>query len=395
MNRARPWILWYVFASAFLAIGSLPVALSGHLAGVLLVPPALVPLARTVLLASPFLACWVALRNAPGSARERRIAWAFSLACAGFCEVLHYWITDTGHYFPTAQFADNTGWQLWVHSAVLRLSPWFEPHSYRFLPDSIVALFQAFTGDFAFARTAYRLLFNSLLFATIFRYSRIYLAPVSAVAVMLVIVLLYPVSILRYAGQLADPLSHLSFAVCLYCLAAGYGPGFGPSLVVGIFAKESVVVMALCRAFQGGSCLRSAARALGYLVAALAAAVAIRLRVNHGHLAYHAISGTGFQQARYNLDAWADWVPLYLATLGVLLPGAALGWRLMDRAFRSTCLLVTIAVVVSSLLFSWLVEVRNLIPALIPLAIVNLKYVETRWLDKGGAASASSLPQGP
>ena len=88
-------------------------------------------------------------------------------------------------------------------------------------------------------------------------------------------------------------------------------------------------------------------------------------------------------------------MPLYLATLGVLLPGAALGWRLMDRAFRSTCLLVTIAVVVSSLLFSWLVEVRNLIPALIPLAIVNLKYVETRWLDKGGAASASSLPQGP
>lgn len=386
MTRFRPFILWYGFAAVLLAVGFVPILWPDRFSGLLPGLGPYVPYFRAVLIASPFVACWLALRNAPVSASERTAAWVFSLACAGFCEVVHYWVTDRGVLFPVTEYINNTAWQEARHYGIIRLGPGDAPHSYRFLPDGFVAIFHAFTGDFVFARIIYRILCDSLLFSVIFRYARLYLAQVPAIAVMLLIVLLYPIGILRYAGQFVDPMSYLTFAVCLYGLAAGNEAGFGSSLFVGVFAKESVVAMAICRAFQGSRRFRASILALGYFLVAAAIAIGIRVHVNHGQMGEggisHYISGTGLRQASDNLNDYPKWLPMYLATLGVLAPGAALGWRLMDRAFQATCIVVTASVLVSSLLFSWLAEVRNLVPAYIPLAIVNLKYVENRWLAR-------------
>jgi hypothetical protein len=385
-GRLRSFVLWYGGAAGVLAACSLPLIWPDRFSGLLPFVQPFVPEIRVVLILLPLVACWAALRTAPYSAGERTTAWLFSLACAGFCEVVHYWVTDRGALFPVTEYVNNTAWQAARHYGIIRLGPGDAPHSYRFLPDCFVAIFQALTGDFVFARILYRLLFDSLLFAFIFRYARLYLTSVSAVAVMLLIVMLYPIGILRYAGQFVDPLSHASFAVCLYCLAAGNEAGFGSSLFVGVFAKESVIAMAICRAVQGPDRWSAAAKALGYFILAAAIAVAIRVHVNHGFGGggniSHSISGTGLGQAAENIEDWAIWGPFYLATLGLLAPGAFLGWRLMDPAFKGTLVIVTVSVVVSSLLFSWLAEVRNLVPAFIPLAVVNLKYVETRWLQR-------------
>jgi hypothetical protein len=48
--------------------------------------------------------------------------------------------------------------------------------------------------------------------------------------------------------------------------------------------------------------------------------------------------------------------------------------------------------IVSSLMFSWLAEVRNLMPAIFPLAVASLKYVEVRVLGVGVDHGRSAAP---
>jgi hypothetical protein len=337
-------------------------------------------LSMTVLLfsLSP-MACWAAMARSADDARTRALVIAVSLFATGFCEVMHHHIVDLGRYDNA--FSDNMAWQLHLHQAVLRLDRLgATPHSYRFLPDCIVAFFQWLCGSFNVARVAYRFLANSLLFVVIYRYGRLYLTPVFAAAAILVVAFLYPVTILRYAGQFTDPASHLSFAACLYCLAAGIESGFQSSLFIGVLAKESVAVMAICRAFYGKNRLKSALAAALYLVAAIAIVLAIRFYVNRGPiaLAYTSISGTGANQLLNNLIAWREWWAMYAVTLGALVPGAIAGWKHMDKAFRATCIVIAVATLGANLAVSLFWEERNIVPLFIPLAVINLKYLAER-----------------
>lgn len=343
---------------------------------------------RLALLALVPLGAWLALRGTQLTAREKPAAWLLALAAAGIGEVVQFAIVDHGHYFGAQYFADNTVWQFFLHQKILSLDPAHLPHSYRFLPDAIVAVYTWLTGSFVFARIAYRLLFDALLYVAVYRFARVYVSSFFAAGAILLLAALYPISILKYAGQFADPMSHLSFAVCFFCLARRYEPGFAPSVFLGILAKESVIVMPLCRAFGLGPLRRAIRLAAIYLAGGVAVALAIRIAVNPGHVAYmvnHVHPG----HARANLGLYREWAPLYLASLGVLLPGAMLGWRLMDRPFRLTCLLVTAALVVSSILYSWLAEVRNLVPAFIPLVVINLRYLESVFGRPESAAPAT------
>jgi hypothetical protein len=80
-----------------------------------------------------------------------------------------------------------------------------------------------------------------------------------------------------------------------------------------------------------------------------------------------------------NLGTYEQWTLQYLFSVGVLIPGTILGWRLMPPSFRWTCLLVTLSLVVSSAFFSWLNEVRNLVPAMILMLVVNMRYLESKF----------------
>ena len=382
MSKLRSYIYWYTSAAVLTAGCLLPILWPGHFSRSLVASGAAIFLVKLILLLLPLLVSFLALRTASVKPAERVVVWLFCLGCAAFAEVLHYWIVDKGHYFSPSSFADNTVWQEWLNGVIIRLQPGYRPHSYRFLPDCIVAVFRALSGDFEFARISYRLLFNSLLFAGIFRYARLYVSSIASIAVMLVVLLFYPMTIIKYAGQFVDPLSHLSFVVCFYCLAAGNEPGFGASLFVGILAKESVLVMAICRAFYGRDRVRALLAACVYFIIGIGIAMGIRLLVNKGEINYGSISGVDFGHVWENLAKYPEWGPLYLLTLGVLIPGAVLGWNLVPGAFKATCIVVALSVVVSSLFFSWLHETRNLVPAFFPLAVINMKYIEAR-LQRG------------
>lgn len=339
-------------------------------------PWSIVTIAVCLFLAVP-AAAWGALAGGKDNARLKVVVVAFSLFAAGYCEVLHHWIVDLGRYDP--RFANNLGWQLNIHKAVLRLEGGGAmPHSFRFLPDCIVAFFQWLSGSFDVARITYRLLANSLLFVMIYRYGRLYLTPAFAVAAIIVIAFFYPVTILRYAGQFTDPASHLSFVVCLYCLASGLEAGFQCSLFLGVLAKESIIAASICRIFYGKGRLKAAALAAVYFALTMALELAIRRYVNKAPipLAFASISNTGSNELLNNLRVWRDWWATYAVTLGVLIPGAVAGWKLMDKPFRATCLVIVVATLGSNLAVSLFWEVRNIVPALIPLAIVNLRYAE-------------------
>jgi len=74
---------------------------------------------------------------------------------------------------------------------------------------------------------------------------------------------------------------------------------------------------------------------------------------------------------------------MYAVTLGALLPGAIAGWKRMDRSFRATGLVIVAATVGSNLAISLSGEVRNIVPAFIPLVVVNLKCLELFFKDSG------------
>lgn len=380
-HSGHHYVQWYGLGALFLAVFLAPVYWPKAFAAPLITAPGTQMAATVALLALCPIAAWCAAYGEP-LGRKGRLAVVFvALSATAVCEVVHYWVVDRGHYFSPAQFADNTAWQQFMHPLIVSLDHGALPHSYRFLPDSIVKLFTSLCGDFAVSRIAYRLLFNGLLFVAIYRCARTYVSPLLAGAAVVVTVAIYPITILKYAGQFVDPISHLSFAACLLCLARNYEPGFGPSLLLGLFAKESVIVMAFARAFHGPTLRRALVMAAAYLVAATGVALAIRYAVIRSRVGYGQLSGMGLSHVPENLAGYREWILMYLATFGALLPGAILGWKYLDRPFRRTATTVVVATLGSSILFSWLSEVRNMMPAFIVLAIANMVYLQKRLPD--------------
>jgi hypothetical protein len=336
----------------------------------------------------PLIAAITVLWSYPATRKEKAGLVLLCLLAANYCEHLHHQFVDLGRTFPS--IGDNTTWQRLLQAQVMALDPGAIPHSYRFFSHSVVAIFQWLSGDFEFARWAYRALFNTLLFATAFRYARLYLTQPAAVATIVLLVTIYPATIVLYAGQFVDPASHFSFVACLYFFARNYEPGVAPTLALGVLAKESVIALSVCRAFYGPNRLRSAVLAALYFSLGLGVAVAVRYVINRHSFQYDRVSGVGMDHVVTNL-LHGGWRFPYVFTLGLLLPGAVIGWRLMDRRFQFTCIVLTSALIISSALFSWLQEVRNLVPALIMLLVINVKLMEqqiiARW-PQGALATA-------
>ena len=379
MHRINKYILWYGGGLLLLAIAIIPLIHPSRYERPFFHSSTAIACIRLCLLALPALAAFGMFRSYAGSRREKFVLALLAITAACFCEQILHQFVDKGHYFGGAD--NNTTWQRGLQKSVIALDPAVIPHSYRFLSHSIVAIFERLGNSFELARGVYRVLFNTLLFAAAIRYARLYLGRLAAIGVLLVLVMIFPITVAWFAGQFVDPISHLSFVACLYFYARNYEPGIGPTIVLGVFAKESVAALAVCRAFYGPQSQRCRAglRAICYLLAALISLAAIRYFVNHGSFAYRSVSGVGLNQTMANLRGYREWSLQYIFSIGILLPGACLGWKLMDRSFRLTCLVLTLSLIVSSALFSWLNEVRNLVPALVMLAIVNFKYIESRF----------------
>lgn len=327
------------------------------------------------------VAAW-RLVPAPSGRRKAVLILLFSILAAHLT-LLHLRLVDQASYFPGQ---GNTQWQAEMNDANVTRDPTAIPHSYRFLPDSLVQLFETLTGSFVFSRTVYRVTFGFLLLLAIHRFATIYLSQTGALVVVLLYCLAYPVTIWAYAGQLNDPLSHLSFVVAFLALESGAFVYFLLAVAIGALAKESVVAMLgyyllfhgpRDRKFWGRFCLAA--------VVSLAVVVGSRMSVAPGGFSYSKVSGVTLDHITANLAAYPLWVPQLVFSVGIFLPFVVLGWRGAPSTPRRLTAFMLPVLLVSSVLFSWLHEARNYVPVMVPMAVITCGYLAGLWRGQGSA----------
>jgi len=243
------------------------------------------------------------------------------------------------------------------------------PHQYRLAPYGVTRLLEHAIGDWWLACVAYRWFFNFWLLWAWVRLVGQFSSGRWALASTLALVPLYPLSVAFYMGQLTDPLHHALFVLGLFWIVAGAFWPLVAAVFLGIFAKETnVVLVPAYFVYHAGNLGRTAVLGLASVVAFVAA------RGLAWRPGFEAINGTSGWMVGTNLGVGEPIaytaVPLvhnYLHPLLFTLPfvaaivlfGGHKGWRLWAMT-----LVVVAAVLLSSLCFSWLYESRNYVPFL-------------------------------
>lgn len=305
-----------------------------------------------------------------GSARERLQTILVAGVLSMVANSLHYSMVDLGAY----SHVPNLAWQQDMQTRVLALDPSITGHSYRFLPNAFVRLLEMLTGDFSVSRDAYRNLFVLLQLVALYRFARLYTTHLGGIATLLLWWLAYPASIRLYAGQLTDPMSHLSILLALIFLERGLFGYFLLTVVIGSFAKESIfVLMGYYVLFKWSD------RHYLWKVAALALtgvglSAGVRLWVTKASLGYSTMSGVSPDHIARN---WLHpaWPVQFFFTVGIFVPFVVLAWRSTPRTLTHLSLYLLPVLFASSLMFSWLHESRNYMPLVAVLAVITANYL--------------------
>ena len=284
---------------------------------------------------------------------------------------LHVWMVDLGQYF---QGHSNLEWQLFTHKLVLELSPNIPPHSYRFLPNSLVRLFEQVSGDFVSARDGYRNLFGVLFFYSFYRLARLFLRHGGSLICLPLLAVVLPVSF-RFFGQLTDPLSHLSFILAFVFIETEQFVYLLLAVTIGCLAKETIVAMAgyyvLFRWCEKSFLWKSAL----LIVASVAVYAMARIAVLRGLPGYEQISGVGSEHILNNWNDYGNWLPGLLYTLGIFVPFVIAGWQKSPWTLRTLAIYWLPVLLVSGLFFSWLREARNYVPLAAILVILTVYHL--------------------
>lgn len=317
--------------------------------------------------------------------KEKVSLFIFLILLAMLLADLHYiFIDKTGYYFPTVS---NHRWQLTIHEAVMALDPRVIPHTYRFLPDSIVRFIEFFTGDYSYARSLYRNTFMFILLFSIYYYARIYYSHGKGLAAVLFYAVIYPVSIRFYAGQLTDPLSHLTFVLCFIFLELNMFICFSIVVLIGVLAKESILILViyfiLFRRREKKYLLKTAL----LITAGAWITLAIRLwvvpsetLVNDVFL-IHDLKGSVSGHLMRNFGKFDEWGRQILFTVGFFVPFLVLAWNSTEKSLRNLAVFLLVTLMLSNVFFGFLAETRNLIPAVIPLALITADYLLNRFKE--------------
>lgn len=285
---------------------------------------------------------------------------------------VHYNYVDIGRpYFPTET---NLQWQTSMQQYIMRLAPEVIPHSYRFLPNSIVRWMELTGIDFELARDIYRLIFGLLLFYALYKFARLYTNYVGGIFAMFLAAAVFPVSFEHYAGQLTDPLSHLSFLLAFIFLEIGAFPALLATLVIGSLAKETVLALAgyyvlFCRGEQNYR-LKSAV----LCIASVVSYFGIRMLVVKGQLNYTQISGVSLSHVQDNLNL-PNGLTSFATVVCAFLPFLYWGWKRPARSPKVMALFLLPVLFISSLFFSWLQEARNFMPLVFVLSVIAAQYL--------------------
>lgn len=316
-----------------------------------------------------FLICgaiyWAESRQA---SRKQGLIVAFScLFLTGIVNNVHRYYIDQGP--AVFAYASNENWQETLQQNVVILNPGVAPHSYRFLPNGIVQWLQIARVDYRSAADTYRLLTGLLLFYAIYRFARRYTTFAGALIAILLPAALYPISIERYAGQLTDPLSHLSFVIAFISLATANFPLLFTTLLIGSLAKETVSALAGFYVLFCRSDRRYVPKAVVLCVASLAFYYGVRYFVLHGTMSYTSISLTdrGHILAALQDPRWPFVVPLMVFGGAYFL---LIAWKNTPPLLKNLYLFLVPVLLITSFVFSWPQEGRNYMPLVYILGVI-------------------------
>jgi hypothetical protein len=265
------------------------------------------------------------------------------------------------------------------------------PHRYRPLPCGFARLLESLTGEFLFACLAYRWFFTWWFLWVAHRLARLFLTPGRAVLTLAPVVVLYPMSVVHYWGQLTDPLSHALFMVSLIWLLQDRPAPLGASLALGVMAKETVVLLVVvyfaCYWRRG---VRTLAVTVCLGLACVAAYFAVRLPQGWrpGLMDVNGLDrlmigpnlGVGDHPYHPAAPLWENYLHPILF-VGVFLIPIAFGWRRLDRRLRVVCATLVPLLLASNVCFGWLYESRNYMP-LVPLLATAALSVTAQPAEK-------------
>ena len=291
-----------------------------------------------------------------------------------FTNNLHNFFVDRqSNYFRQVS---NVAWQHGVQNSVIQMSPQVVPHSYRFLPNAIVRWIELAGVRFEAARDIYRALAGLALFCAIYRYARLYTTYLGSILTLLLVAAVYPISFEWYAGQLTDPLSHLSFVLAFIFLEMEEFPFLLTTLLLAVSEAVARGVLAL----SGFYVLfrqreRNLAKKAGALWAcSLAMYFGVRMLVLKGTIHYQQVSGVSVGHILTNLKD-RRWPTLFLITACAYIPFLVLDWKETPASLKHMALYLLAVLFVSSLVFSWLVETRNFMSVVFVLAVVCARFL--------------------
>jgi hypothetical protein len=184
----------------------------------------------------------------------------------------------------------------------------------------------------------------------------------------------YPVSIRYYAGQPVDPLSHFTFALTFWALQRGWFWTFAATALVGVMAKESILVMPIYYLLFRRNDAWHWTRGLLLVAATFALAIAIRWIVG-ARAEFEHISATTENHFLTNLADYSQWGRQLASTLGVFIPFVVIGWKDTPRDLKSLIVFLAPCLLISSLFFSWLREARNYMPLVAVLAVCTARVL--------------------
>ncbi len=247
------------------------------------------------------------------------------------------------------------------------------PHQYRPLPYGFVRSLERLTHQYFFSCLAYRAFFTYWFVWAWYRLARTVHEPGRAVLTLSPLIILYPISIFYYLGQLTDPVSHALMIFGLVCVLEDRPFALAGALALGVVAKETAVLLVpvylACHCRQGRKALFTTA-ALGLV--AVAAFLAARLplgwrlgerTVNGAGLMLGTNLGIGQPIAGTAVPLWMNYLHPVLF-VGLFLPFIAWNWRRSDGRLRVLFATLTPLLLLSNLCFGWLYESRNYVPLL-------------------------------
>lgn len=316
---------------------------------------------------------------------KKRALFVFMTAMSLLLVDIHLVYIDEPSNLSSQYFPDRTNlqFQQYMHADVMNLDPVSIPHCYRFLPDSIVSLLTYLNNDFELSKMIYREAFMFLLIFAIYYYSRLYSKHEVAIITILIYSVLYQITIRNYAGQLTDPLSHLTFILSFIFLELDLFIYFTLAILVGILAKETIIIMPVLYLIIHKPDKMRSIKALCLLMFAFGILIGIRLLIKPD-FTYIDISASGtVDHIIKNLSAYPMWYRPLFYTIGIFLPFIFIAWRSTTAPVKKLVIFLLPTLVLSNVVFSWLEETRNFIPVIIPMALLTANFLT------GGANLAS------